>query len=201
MGPRTLAAYLRRPGLLAHRVWRAIYDVRHPTHPWLSPDAIKFLESYLTPDTKLFEWGSGRSTIWFAERAGSVVSIEHDPKWHAVVMSRLQERSLDHAHCRLIRVPDDPDERDRQYWEDPPYVSVVDEFKDDSLDVILIDGLYRQACTLRAIPKLRDGGLLVIDNARQLPALADWQVPEQWPLVCWSRRRYLDTAIWRKSLD
>lgn len=198
MRARTLSSLIGKPRLLAHRVWRAVYDLRHPDHPWLSPRAIGFLDRALRPPMRGLEWGSGRSTAWFARRLGMLVSIEHDQVWHAHVRARLEQLALTNAECRLVEVPADPAERDAQYWTDPPYVRVVDEFADASLDLVLVDGLYRQACVLRALPKVAPGGYLAIDNARELDRLSDWQVPEGWPLVVWDARRFRDTAVWQR---
>src|SRR5208283_402812 len=44
--------------------------------PWFSQSAIDFLESYVKPSMRVFEYGSGGSTIFFARRAKSVDSIE-----------------------------------------------------------------------------------------------------------------------------
>ena len=47
---------------------------------------------------------------------------------------------------------------------DSQYVKVLDEFDDNSIDIILVDGEYRGHCALRALKKLRNGGILVVDN-------------------------------------
>jgi len=39
------------------------YRKRHPDHPWLTPQAISILDSWLMPGDKGIEWGSGRSTL------------------------------------------------------------------------------------------------------------------------------------------
>jgi len=49
--------------------------------PWLPYLVTWFLDGYLTPYMSVFEWGAGGSSFYCAERAGSVVSIEHDPDW------------------------------------------------------------------------------------------------------------------------
>lgn len=57
---------------------------------------------------------------------------------------------------------------------DSRYVRIIDEVSDESLDFVLVDGLARSWCALAAIPKLRPGGLLVIDNA-------NWYLPGPYP--------------------
>jgi len=50
--------------------------------PWLSDDAIAYLESILTPEMHVIEHGSGGSTLWFASRVVTVIAYEHDTDWY-----------------------------------------------------------------------------------------------------------------------
>jgi len=72
----------------------AIYDIEDmaaldlpggPSPPWVRSD--EFLRS--RGNARVFEYGSGASTIWRARRALSVVSVEHERDWHSVVSQRL----------------------------------------------------------------------------------------------------------------
>src|SRR5688572_27506537 len=65
--------------------------------PWLPAAAVSFLDDKLA-GLSVFEWGSGGSTLWFAERARSVVSVEHDPVWFAQGLAHLPEN----AHIHLV---------------------------------------------------------------------------------------------------
>jgi len=48
------------------------------------------------------------------------------------------------------------------------YARVVDQFDNESVDFCLVDGMYRGACAISVVPKLRPGALLVIDNSHWL---------------------------------
>ena len=63
----------------------------------------------------------------------------------------------------------------------PRYVAVFNEFEDGSLDFVVVDGHYRQACILAALPKLKVGGLLMLDNSNWLSD-REWGIPVSWPL-------------------
>ena len=67
---------LFRPLYVAGRIQNWLYQKRHPDHPWLAPHAVVWLEANLRPDMRGFEWGSGRSTLWFGKRLKSLTSIE-----------------------------------------------------------------------------------------------------------------------------
>ena len=53
---------------------------------------------------------------------------------------------------------------------EPEYAEVADAFADDAFTVVVVDNLRRADCVAHALPKLRAGGWLVIDNVnRHLP--------------------------------
>jgi len=144
----------------------AFWEWRHPHAPWLTKDAIRTIEPLIASSSCGIEWGSGRSTAWFAARAGKVVSIEHDPEWAASVAARLQERGLSGAVSYRL-CPDGETESP-----DSEYVRTVGPVPDESVDFCLVDGLCRQWCALAALDKLRPGGLLIVDNA-------NWYLPNR----------------------
>jgi len=53
--------------------------------PIISDAAMEFFGSLLRPDSTVFEWGSGGSTIWMAQVVKWVVTVEHNPDWLAEV--------------------------------------------------------------------------------------------------------------------
>src|SRR5687767_14656423 len=57
--------------------------------PWICYSAIDFLSSRVRRDWRVCEFGSGNSTLWWAERVASVVSVEHDRAWSAIVSPQL----------------------------------------------------------------------------------------------------------------
>ncbi|MCK5642361.1 MAG: hypothetical protein KAJ19_16255 [Gammaproteobacteria bacterium] len=62
--PRCLYALLRR------QIWIRM----HPDVPWLTRQAVEILEDWLKPGYVGLEWGSGRSTLWFARRVSHLTS-------------------------------------------------------------------------------------------------------------------------------
>jgi hypothetical protein len=61
---------------------------RRPELPWLGYRAIRHLEGLLEPDWKVLEFGSGMSTLWFAKRCHTVVSIEDNEQWYLEILSK-----------------------------------------------------------------------------------------------------------------
>ena len=50
--------------------------------PWITFAAIELLEKTLSNNDRVFEYGRGGSTIFFAKRAKRFISVEHDIKWY-----------------------------------------------------------------------------------------------------------------------
>lgn len=195
---RNVPLFLRHPTALAARVYRGFYDRRHPEQPWIAIGAIRFLEETLRPDMCTLEFGSGRSTAWFAARCASVTSVEHDADWFQRVSRNLATFA---ASAEIVFVPMDPDTENGVLYERPnlpAYVAVVDRFPDESLDLIVVDGQYRISCAVAAQRKLRPGGLLLVDDEQTFPTLRFGHIPSNWPIVCEAKSGLSRTTIWRK---
>ena len=167
-------------------------------YPWLVFDAQEYLEELIGKDTKVFEWGSGISTLWLARRAGTVVSVEYDPEWHAAVGAALAERGLRNCEQMLFELDADATEAEHE-----AYASAIDGFDDEHFDLVIIDGRARVRCAANAVAKVAPGGLLLLDNAER-PRYRD--IFER--LTAWDRtdffgpgpylRSFWQTQIWRR---
>lgn len=120
--------------------------------PWLAPAAVSFLSRVIRDDWNVLEFGSGRSTVWFARRCRAMVSVEHDPEWYDLVCRNLSELGLGNCDLRLV-APDS-------------YLETIDRFADDSFDLALVDGpepreKHMEACAT----KVKQGGYLVLDDS------------------------------------
>lgn len=139
-GPRAISS-----GLL-----RLAFGYR-PATPWISYAAIDLLESYLHPNSRVLEFGSGMSTVWLGKRAGEVHSIEDSVSWHARVAQLVAKAQLRNVHLYFA-------EQIEAYSRIAPADS-------SGYDLILVDGNYRHRCTLDALPLLRAGGVFYLDNS------------------------------------
>ena len=189
---------LVRPVYLARRLSYGFYELRHPDEPWMAQGAVRFCSERLTGEQVGLEWGSGRSTAWFARRLKSLTSVEHDEEWHSRVSRRLSERGIENVDYRYVPLEHDAAEPTTPYYETcPAYVRVAREFADESLDLVIVDGHYRQACVLEALPKLKSGGWMLVDNSNWL-TLEEWHIPAGWPVLHRSSNVKSETTIWQK---
>jgi predicted O-methyltransferase YrrM len=131
--------------------------------PWLTRQAVEILDDRLKPGDVGLEWGSGRSTIWFAQRVTHLTSIEHNDSWYNRVKNVLSDEDVENVELLLAPL-------DTKGREQPEYVRVAAKQRKASLDFILVDGRLRGQCTELALQLIKLGGMLIIDDAaRYIP--------------------------------
>lgn len=118
--------------------------------PWYTYPAIEFLEPRLRPDLRVFEYGSGWSTLWWAERVASVHAVEHDAAWSALLRPRLP------ANARL-ELRDDA----------ARYVAEI-EAAGGAFDIVVVDGEHRNECARAAARCVSPSGAIVYDNSDRI---------------------------------
>lgn len=187
--------------------------------PWMAFGAIRFLEKKLRPEMRLFEFGSGGSTFFWTSRVGSVVSVEHDRHWYAMVQQQLPGTGVEFLLVepepdagfaqKTYRNPDDYISHDQHYdgLNFERYAKTIDRYARDYFDVIVVDGRARPSCIRHAIPHLRPGGLLVIDDTYR----DFYLTPFSWDKRQWTAKRFLgpvpfdrpffETTIFRKAKE
>lgn len=164
----------------------AIYDAEDLASldlPWWSYRAIDAVESFLAarPGARVFEYGSGASTVWLASRAGRVVSVEHDAPFADTVRGLLV--GVDHVELRVIqapvRAPGEPAITSARpgatALDFTGYVASIEE-ADGPFDLIVVDGRARVESFRTATRHLAPGGLIVFDDVerdRYAAALAE----------------------------
>ena len=139
--------------------------------PWFSYAAIDFLEQFVQPHMTVFEYGSGGSTLFFARRARSVLSIEDNEKWYELVSSRLEEKGLANASLRLWPF----DFKTAAGFEQSDYLLAL---PDERFDIIVVDGteewtLIRPVCFRKAEAHVKKGGIIVVDDSWRYPELRE----------------------------
>lgn len=162
--------------------------------PWVNFPAIYWLDEFLDSDKRVFEWGSGGSTLYLSDRAGSVVSVEHDVMWAESVRSNLNSEHVTNVEYHFIEPKSGTAEAESGFTSGRPayagcsfrdYVQVIETYPGESFDVVLVDGRCRPQCIAAAAERVSPGGAIILDNAdytRYAPALkmmendllADW---------------------------
>jgi len=144
-------SFLRSSGFLRSHQLIAPVDARDQPLPWLNYSLIQLLEERLTKDLRVFEYGAGYSTFWFAKRVKEVVALEYDRRWEQQVRDLLKGK--DNVELRFQEVG-------------PEYTQMAAQ---DALgyDLILVDGRERVACLEKALEGLRPGGVILLDDTER----------------------------------
>jgi predicted O-methyltransferase YrrM len=118
--------------------------------PWISYSAIRQLRQFLTKESRVLEFGSGMSTIWYAKHAGEVCSVEDYAPWFESVSGIIERQKLANVHYKFAATADE-------------YFSFKSE-DSRGFDLIMIDGSWRSKCVAHAKGLLKPGGILYVDN-------------------------------------
>lgn len=157
---------LRRPSNLPRYLAHNVLHRRSPIElglPWFSYGAIDFLKGYLKREMRVFEFGSGGSTIFFARQCRRVDSVEDDPIWAARVRERTTQLGLANAF-----IADRPfDFSDPVGFERSLYLKEVESA---AYDVIVVDGAdvdytIRPRCFRAAENQINAGGIIIVDDS------------------------------------
>lgn len=163
----------------------------NPNTPWMTREAIVLLDKLIRKDDIGLEFGSGRSTAWFATRCKFLTSIEHNEEWYNFVKQKIS--NLSNVDYRLRALSDNPLESE--------YFKSILNFEDESLDFIVNDGKYRELIASYGVDKLKKGGIYILDNAERyiennlrLPEsmVENWETSNYW------KKFNAVTANWRK---
>jgi SAM-dependent methyltransferase len=142
------------------RVKYWIYTKKNPKSPWFAPDSVDLIGKVLKKTDLVLEFGSGRSTFWFAERCKQVISVENSKFWFEKIENKINKNKISNIEIYLKSIKD-------EIGIDNDYVNFINNYPDSFFDVILIDGKSRAICTRNSLKKLRNGGVLIIDDVHR----------------------------------
>jgi hypothetical protein len=183
--------------------------------PWITYPSIKWLRTRVQPGERVFEWGSGGSTLFFLDQGLEIISVEHDLNWHLKVKSVIEKNHA--AKVNMVNLShiapqaaaqgsegdgpapdvDDPltaaPQKGELFYE---YTQSIQQYPDQSFDYILVDGRARVGCLKMCLKKIKVGGAVILDNSERahydqgvrLFEEPDWQViqfPGPGPLSIW----------------
>lgn len=157
--PRRLKALLSHghKGYLESVGWFTAFDQRQAVDsgghalPWVTYSFIDFIAERIDKTQHIFEYGSGNSTIFYAEKAGSVTSIEHDRGWYEKVRQR-SAANAEMIFCELERNGDYA----KKAW-----------LLGKKFDIIIVDGRDRVRCCQYSIKALTSRGVIVLDDSER----------------------------------
>jgi hypothetical protein len=157
---------------------RSLSQADQPIHlkqPWLSPMAVRCMKWLVSNYCqRLFEYGSGSSTVFAMRHVSEVHGVEHSQDWHELVKLTVAESLGKKWAGVCIEPAEGTSEELRAYpshskeyvglnFKD--YVQYINRFEDKYFDVSVIDGRSRSACLIAAVPKTKN--IVILDNSER----------------------------------
>ena len=168
-------SYKINPRYIYARLRNKYYEYKNTNLPWLTEKVNRFLEENLSKDDTVLEFGSGRSTQFFANRVKKVYSRENHQGWFEKVKIDLQNKDIQNFEY--------------EFYSDLNQYANVDQIQDNSIDIALIDGRNRANCLINSIPKIKQGGVLILDNAERY-LIYDTFSPSKWARIKRDKKKY-----------
>lgn len=119
------------------RYWRPV--------PWFTHPCLEWLTRQDWSAAHVLEYGSGYGTAYWSAHAAEAVAVEGNPAWANRVRIMAPR-----AYVLMAGSPEG-------------YIGAATMRAE--WDVIIIDGSYRLDCAKAALPRLREGGLMIVDNS------------------------------------
>lgn len=190
--------------------------------PWITFPVIDKLDAILTKSSCVFEYGGGGSTLFFANRVKEVITVEHNKEWYAILTKIVKDKSIANWNGNLIEAgtgdlfpqadkanPDhyssgDQPSKGKNYAD---YVKCIDKYEDNSFDLVSVDGRSRPSCIKHAIPKIKKGGYLLLDNSDRSYYLSFFkeQLKKEFTVIIDEMgpspysKYFTKTSIWKKN--
>ena len=157
--PKRLNALLSygNKGYLASIGWFTAFDTHQAVDelgkplPWVTYSFIDFIKTRLNKDLTIFEYGSGNSTLFYAQRVKRVVSVEHDEAWFNKIV---QEKA---ANAEMIFTAL---EKGGEYSKKATLL-------DEKFDIIIVDGRDRVNCCRNSLDALTTKGVIILDDSER----------------------------------
>lgn len=119
--------------------------------PWYTYPAIEYISQFDYSDKKIFEYGTGYSSMYWAKRSKKVVSIEDNVQWFEKFKTEFKAENWQMRYCD-----------EKMGYEDTIFQD------NEKYDVIVVDGKRRAECAANAVKALADGGMIILDDSDRI---------------------------------
>lgn len=147
IGLATPVRFATTTGHFRSSVLRRAVDAHGEPLPWFNYAAIFFLQQLDLSEDDVLEFGGGQSTLWWADNARSVCTVEHDPTWF--------------AYLRRVVVRPNVELNLRENLDEHAALPLGRQFS-----VVLIDGGDRGKCATTALSvAVHNDPIIILDNS------------------------------------
>jgi hypothetical protein len=145
-----LDGYLAETGWLRSVQTGEVVDARGEPVPWATYPFVAFIEPRLRKDWRVFEYGAGASTRFYAARVREVYAVEHDAEFARHLMAMLP------ANARVAVC----ERGSLEYFSAIMTMTVAPE-------IVSIDGRDRARCGEFALRHVARDGVIVFDDTER----------------------------------
>lgn len=157
---------ITNPDLIVPYLSKSVFGRRLPIDyglPWWSFRAIEYADK-IFPGTKVFEFGTGGSTLRYAKVCKEITCVEDDLNWLNIVRLRLSENGLIN---KVYLIHEAFDFKHPVDFKKSSYLKSYD--ADKAYDVVIIDGQdesfhERIECFKFVEPTIKKGGVIIVDD-------------------------------------
>jgi hypothetical protein len=149
-------SYLRQKGWMQSEKEGVPTNSEGDPIPWYTYPAIDFIKSRIKENFRVFEYGSGHSSLWFSDHVKEVVAVEDSKEWADEMADRAPE------NLKIVYQPN---------YEQYPQ-SIIDQ---GTFDIIVIDGRVRTDCLKPALRQLEETGIIILDDFERW-SQEDWEM-------------------------
>ena len=142
------AGYLYTQGWFNSFKSNSPVDKNNKPIPWMTYSFIDFIKDRLNNELTVFEFGTGNSTLFFAERVKKVVAVEHNKEWYENIKKKVPGNVL--LYLKNLN----------QEYENS--ISMKTKF-----DIIIVDGERRIESITTSIREIKDNGILILDDSER----------------------------------
>ena len=147
-----MKTYRFNPRYILNKIRSIIYFKKFPDRPWISREAFEVLDLIISPSDKVLEFGSGKSTSYFASKCSYVYSVESNFQWYKKVVNKLTDLSSSNVNIKYA-------ENESEYLD----LSFID----NEITILFIDGRYRLQSLKEGLKYASDNAIIIIDNSQR----------------------------------
>ncbi|MEM7381551.1 MAG: FkbM family methyltransferase [Bacteroidota bacterium] len=170
LGRFVLAYYLLQKNFLSKSGWTKTVLLKQPLNrkkepiPWFTYSFISFLSPRMKANFRIFEFGSGNSTLWLSSFGCDVVTVEHDAKWYKILEPKFSK--MPNVSSSLENLETKAYSRSILAYE-------------EAFDIVIIDGRDRIECCKNSLQALKSDGVVIWDNSDRTEYAEGYEILRQ----------------------
>lgn len=155
---------VHNPDLIAPYVKHNIFNKKFPIDlnlPWWSYRSIHFVDNIVL-GKKIFEYGSGGSTVRYASKASKITCVENDMEWGNILLEKLKQLNIANVSVQLLPF----DFKNPKQFHKSEYLIAASQ---DDYDIYILDGQdhtfkERITCFRYVEPRMKEGNIIILDD-------------------------------------